>query len=608
MSGKFKLLIAALASVVLLGCQGDDFYRKKREEAAEKHINEIKRNKVEVGRVFSLQEAIDYALKNNLDMKVYALRESVQNANKYSEAFKMLPEANLSLDLTHRNNDAASQSISIDTGDESLAFSRSTERDNQKFNIDIAFSAIDFGVSYLSAVQAQDRVLLEKQLERRAAQNLMYDVAKAYFTVAATQDAMGKTEKLLEKCGRIDQLLDKIAQERSVSSLRILDERKRFARVEEALMLFRKKYAEASAELKSLMGLALESEIKVDSNVLDKVDERIFKLPDIYFLEKVALRERPELYQLDIQKHLVELEADKTIIKMFPNVKAFLDFTQDSNKFLYNHSWLEIGLRAAYNVARLPARIAQYKSYDTERRELDIRTTALSFGVLSQVRVAYKNIDEVYKRYQLDNRIYKSYKAYYDTMKGEFSRGGSVRRLDLDRTELETVEAEIIRIQSVGNCYLAFFRLMNAMGLKMPRIEDADERFAQLQNMISGELPYCIGMHYIRDDGVIVYNGIEFEGIISGKERLTLQEMAKRGFKPEIKVDTKPIIIDTRQLVAEVTRRVEENYRIYASLPEDKLPVKGVMKDDGTMVYNDVEVKSSTMSKDERARLDMLPQ
>ncbi|MBN2642936.1 MAG: TolC family protein [Victivallales bacterium] len=608
MSVKYKLLFAVVVPAILLGCQGDDFYRKQREEAAEKHLSEIRRNNVAKDRVFTLSEAIDYALKNNLDLKVHALRESVQNANKYAEALKMLPEANVSLDLTHRNNENASQSIDVNTGDESLDFSRSSRRDNERFNVDIAFSAIDFGVSYLSAVQAQDRFLLEKQLERRASQNLMYDVAKAYFTVAATQDAMEKTTRLLARCAELDKLFDKMVKSGDISPLRLMDERKRFFRVEEALMQFRRRHAEAAAELKSLMGIAPDSNIKVDTAVIKSVDPRILELPNVYFLEKVALRERPELYQLDIQKNIISADASKTILTMFPNVKAFLDFTQDSNPYLYNHSWIEIGLRAAYNIARLPAKIAEYKAFKTEERELEVRTMALSFGVLSQVRVAMKNVDEVYKRYLLDDRIHRSYQDYYKTMEEQFKkRAGNVSQLDLDRTELEAVEAEIIRVQAIGNCYLSYFRLMNAVGLSVSGIEDANAAFAEVRRCLDREVPFCLGMNYVRDDGVIVYNGIEFDGSISENQRKMLENFAKNGYRHELKVEARPVVIDQARLVADIRRRIASSYSQYQNLPEEKpLPSKGEIRDDGTMIYNGVEVKSAVMSDAERAALDKL--
>ena len=609
MSGKTRVCLAMLVPVLMIGCQNEEYYRDKREKNAAQHFKEISAMTLPKGKVYSLEECVGYAIKNNLDLKVYSIKEAVSSSDKYAEILKMLPEANLSLDLSERNNQPASQSIDVNTGDTSLDFSKSSERYNEKFNVDIAFSAIDFGVAYLSSVQAQDRILLNKQLERRAAQNLAYDVTRAYFMVAATQDAMERTEVLLKRCGELDKLFDELIKSRQVSPLRLLDERKRFIRVEEALRTFRKNHADACAELKNLMGVTQDSELSVDTATLNTLDKRIFELPDIYFLEKVALRERPELYQLDLQRHITALEGSKTIIKMFPNVRAFLDFTQDSNQFLYNHSWIEIGIRAAYHTARIPSQFMEYKALTTEQRELDVRTLALSFGVLSQVRVARQNIDEVYRRFELDDRVYKSYKEHLENIRARFGKGGEVTRLDLDRLELETVETEIIRIQALGNCYMAYFRLLNTLGMRPTSFENTNKQFAAIKLALDNELPMCLGMHYVRDDGTIVFNGIDFENSLSGNERGILDEFSDNGFRMKKLPPPLTFPIDEKLLRAKVEARVKDSIKTFLSADSERETIvpTGEVKADGSIVFNGVEFKGEpTMSDSERAALERL--
>jgi len=594
------MVISALAlAVVLLGCQGDDFYRKQREEIAKKQFEEINRIKPVSTKAYSLNECIDFALKNNLDLKASQLKQAVSSADKYSEMLKMFPESNIGLDLSERNNENASTSIDVHTGEESLAMSTSSKRDSERFNVDVAFSAIDFGLAYLTSVQAQDRLLQDRQMERRAAQNLILDVVKAYFNVAAAQDAVEKTNVLLEKSRQLNKLFDELAQDRSVSALRILDEKKRFIQLEDSLMVFERRYEDACIELKSLMGVAPMSELKVDTSLVKTFDTRYLQLPDLYLMEKIALRQRPELYQLDMELHIASIETDKSILKMFPNVKAFLDFTQDSNPYLYKQSWAEIGLRSVYDVARMPSKFMEYKSLVTEKREKEIRIRAMSFAVLAQVRVSFRNMDEVYKRYKLDDRLYNNFQKNLELTRSQFDvQSGSATKLDLCRMEMETVEAEIYRTMAVGNCYLAYYRALNAAGLKATTLDDVDREVATMEQKIEQELPFMHGMNYIRDDGVIVYNGVEFLTFAPEKERDEFDVFANNGFRlPEAEIS--PLVVVNERWSCSTPLEI-------FNAPVTLGPIPGSVTRDGKIVYNGIVADHQPLTDDELAKLEKL--
>lgn len=601
MTDRIGISLALVLATVLLGCQGDEFYRKQREAVAQKHFEEIIHLNAAENKVYSLNDCIEYALQNNLDLKAVRLKQTVSSADKYSEMLKMLPEANLTLDLNQRSNELASVSIDDVTDEQSLAMSKSSDRNSERFNVDVAFSAIDFGVAYLSSVQAQDRVLLDKQLEYRAAQSLMLDVVKAYFNVAASQDAIAKTSALLKKAGDTDKLLQELLKSRAISPLRVLDERKRFIQLEESLMVFQKNYVDACIELKSLMGTAPGSAIKVDTSMVKSFDQKYVDVPDLYLLEKIALRSRPELYELDMQHHITAIEADKTILTMFPNVKMFLDFTQDSNQYLYNKSWTEIGIRAAYNAARIPSKFMEYKSLVTEQRELDVRTKAMSFGVLAQVRVAYRNIEEAKRRYKLDERVFKSYSEHLNAVRNEYqAKGSATSRLDFDRLEMETVEAEIYRTMAIGNCYLAHYRLFNATGLRAKSFEEANREIAAMETAIASEIQFCQGMNYVRDDGVIVYNGVDF--ILSAPEgqRKSFDLFAANGYH-------------VAESPAQIIRKamIQERWTCKTPIEIINQPVtlgasKGTVTKEGKLIYNGVVCDLTPLNKAEMDKLERL--
>jgi outer membrane protein TolC len=375
----------------------------------------------------------------------------------------MLPDLTISNQFHSRNKTPGSSSQSIATGKQSLVSSRSVDNTINNIKIELALSVLDFGMAYLNAAQAEDRSLITVEQKRRAEQNLKLDVVKTYFKVAAAQDAIETTEKLLEKCRRLEKVFKQLAASKEVSMLRLLDEQKRFIRLEKRLMEYRRSYQNACIELRALMGYLPMNDITVDTSCLKSLN--ISALPDINVLEKIALVERPELYQLDIQTSITVTEARKTILMMFPQVKMFADFVNSNNSFLYTQSWWEIGVHAAYNLLKLPERIVKYQAINSEIDEISMRTLALSIGVMAQVRIAHANIMEVKERYELDNKAYLAYKEHLKVASQSFASGGALSQLELDRYELETAETFINRLISMSNCYVAYYRLLNTLGV-----------------------------------------------------------------------------------------------------------------------------------------------
>ena len=459
----FRIMFIVAVVVVLSGCHSAKEARERRIKKAAEHMSKIKLKVLPKGKVLTLVECIAIGLQHNLDLKVYELKERIADEKVTAQMLGMLPDLNVTNQFHSRNKTPGSSSYSIETGQESLVSSRSVDNTINNLKIELALSVLDFGLAYLNAAQAEDRSLITVEQKRRAEQNLKLDIVKTYFKVAAAQDAIDTTEKLLLKCKSLEKVFKELQKTKSVSQLRLLDERKRFIRLEKRLMSYRRSYENACIELRALMGYLPINDIRVDTRCLKKL--AISNLPDVETMEKIALVERPELYQLDIQTSITVTEARKTIIKMFPQVKIFIDFINSNNSFLYTQSWWEIGVHAAYNLLKLPQKIAKYRALNSEIDEISMRTLALSIGVMAQVRIAHANILEVKERFDLDDRTYQAYKKHFKVASQNFSSGGALSRLELDRYELETAETFINRLISMSSCYVAYYRLLNTLGI-----------------------------------------------------------------------------------------------------------------------------------------------
>jgi outer membrane protein TolC len=285
---KSAIIICFLAFIVMDGCRTHDADRKERVKKADRYFNEMKGRVVPADKVFTLKDCIETALKNNLDLRVYKLAEDVNREKQTAAILAMLPDLNISYNLTGRNNEPGASSESLLTNTQSLEPSKSVEKVDGTLQFELVFSVVDFGLSYFNSLQARDRNRLVQEQRARAAQNLVFDVARAYYRVAAAQYAKENTEKLLKLSKVIEDNLENIAKSRSLSTFRILAEKKQILRLKQRLEEYKRVYDNSCIELKTLMGYSPWGDIQVDTSLLKRFEKQ--KVPEIDLLEKVAIR------------------------------------------------------------------------------------------------------------------------------------------------------------------------------------------------------------------------------------------------------------------------------------------------------------------------------
>ena len=473
-AGVAVLAIACLFS----GCQSMEDYRNERAEYAIKHFEGAKYRELVEGKKLTLQECIDLARQHNLDLQVSKLEEKVARDMKTAEMLGMLPELNINDTATVRNNTAASSSKKVGESGLTYGYSTSQERDVNYFNIDLALSVLDFGLAFFNTQQAQDRVYMREQRTLRAAQNLTLDVVRAYFSVAAAQKAIKITSGLLEECRNRYELIQKLGKKGQIDPFRAFDETRRFIDMEKRLTNYVRSYQNSCVELRSLLGMAPSGKIVVEDAYLNQLPD--YELPNIELMEQIALFKRPELYEIDIQRHINILEVRKEIVMMFPQVRIFYDFTNSSNSFLYHMNWWELGIRAAYNLLKIPVHVSRAIAMNKQVAADEKRGFAQAIAVMAQVRIAHANLQATKERYDIDAKTYRAF-AENLAQARRTVRSGDLSQLQLDHIRLATAETEIERLMSLGNYYVSYYRMLNAVGINSISAKSISQIRAELE-------------------------------------------------------------------------------------------------------------------------------
>lgn len=458
--------ISALLTICISSCKNMDNYVEERAEQALLHTHKASNMIESDGKTFTLDDCIKYALKHNLQVRLHELDVAITRENKMAEVMGMLPELNFNENFTARSNTAASSSEKIKTGGRTYGDSSSEERQVNYFNIDLLFSVLDMGLSYWNTEIAQNKMLMHQQRALRVTQNIQLDVVKAYFKVAAAQRAKDRTEKLLDTVRKKASKIRQGAASGRVNPIMSFNVLRKLTSMEKQLTNYTRVYENACVELRTLMGLYPNpvAIIAVDEKCLDSFPS--VTLPEIELMEQIALLQRPEMYESDIQREINIMECKKVVLMMFPTVKFYADWTHSSNDYLYHQNWMEVGVRAAYNLLLLPHQLAKHAAYQKQIEADTMRRYAQSVAIMAQVRLSHANLHAARALYEKDKKISSDYNTYLANAEKQLrSRGGRLQEIDVDYMRLESAKAEIDYVLSLGNCYIAYYRLLNAMGI-----------------------------------------------------------------------------------------------------------------------------------------------
>jgi outer membrane protein TolC len=165
----------------------------------------------------TLENAMARALKYNMDYRVKLMEEAMGQRQLDVANLDMLPKLAASAGYTARDKDNASSSQNVATGEQSLAPSISTEKQDRMADLSLSWNVLDFGVSYYTAQQQADRVLILEQRKRRVGQQLVQQVREAWWQAAGAQQLQGRIDTLLPRPSPLDDA-------RQVESLKLRSE------------------------------------------------------------------------------------------------------------------------------------------------------------------------------------------------------------------------------------------------------------------------------------------------------------------------------------------------------------------------------------------------
>jgi outer membrane protein TolC/ketosteroid isomerase-like protein len=419
-----------------------------------------------------LNTAIARALKYSLDYRLKLMERALATGLWEVARYDMLPKVVASAGYATRDNDSGGTSVSIINGQETLSPSTSQERNRWLANAEFSWNVLDFGLSYYRAKQLADETLISEERRRRVIQNIVQDTRSAYWRAVGAQRLAKKADDLLVRAKAALAKSRQAETQGLLPPVRALSYQRELLDATTQLNLRRQELEFSKRELAALMNVTPGTNFTL-------ADEKEPQLPrpprNIGELEEVALENRPELREEDYRKRISVAETRKALLSLLPGISFDVAARYDSNKYLYNQSWIDGGLQIFSNLMRLLAYPSVEKANEARIATDDARRVALSMAIITQVRVAIQ-------RYELSlvDLDLADQSTQVDARLAQYARVALSMRVDseleLVRTEAWALIEEFQRYASYANAQAAYGRILNSLGVDVlpDAVESAD--------------------------------------------------------------------------------------------------------------------------------------
>lgn len=412
-----------------------------------------------------LYDAMARALKYNLESRLKVMENALAQQQLELARYDMLPKLAASAGYVGRNNMSASSSRSVETGRTSLEPSTSQDRDRDVADLTMVWNVLDFGVSYVSAKQKSDQRWIAEERKRKVVHTILQDVRSAYWRAVAAERLLGQIDGLIARVNQAREASERMTQQQVGDPVEALSYRRALIDATRQLEEQRRALSLAKTELATLMNLPLDAPFKL---ALPSSSEQIVPQLNVdqKTLEEAALVSRPELREQDYQVRIHAAETRKALLRMLPGIELSAGGHYDSNAFLVNNSWADVGVKATWNLFNLISGPAARKTAQANEQVAEIQRQAMSLAIMAQLYVARANYNESLRQYKtsaelrdLDSQIAQQLRNRY--------QANSIGELQLIQGELNALNADLRQDLAYAELRNTYGQIISSVGLDL---------------------------------------------------------------------------------------------------------------------------------------------
>jgi VCBS repeat-containing protein len=418
--------------------------------------------------VVTLEEAMARALLYNRERRVQMMESAMAAHQLAASRYDMLPQLAINAGYSQRDRLAASSSGVLENGQivrdvSRPTYSVSASKQSDTQSLVLNWNVLDFGLSYLRAEQTSDRLLVAKERERKAVQNLIQDVRSAYWRAVSAQKLLKKTTQLKA------QVQQALADSRQVEVLQLknpmdaLMYQRELMDIRRSLEALQKDLLDARTTLATLMGLPPAATFELVEQ--SESDYKVSDLKaDIATLERSALALRPELMEQRYQARITESEGRSALLSLLPGASLYTGAYRDTNDFLRYSNWGTLGASLSLNLFNALKSSSIRDLTNSQSQVAKERRLALTAAVLGQVHLSRVALELNKEQYESASDYLKVVRKIRDQAT-QLRRAERTGELDLIREELAEILADLRRDVAYSDLQNSYGRVFVSAGL-----------------------------------------------------------------------------------------------------------------------------------------------
>ncbi len=449
----FKLSFVLTASTLMASCAITPkvITPQQRAERIQQDWQAMFKDQEPVKGSLNIYQSMARAVKYNLDIRVKSMEQAFAQADASFAHASMLPSLVATAGFTSRNNP-----YSVISPNNPNVISTTEDQTQREAGLQFSWNALDFGISYLESKQKADLYLVSQERKRKIVQQVVRDTRFAYWRAWAAQKLLGQIRPFKQEIEQAIRQSKQSSEEKLASPAQTAYYRAELWQTLKEMSALDAQLTQAKPELLALINVKPDTPVRLSQPQLAGSPLPTGFTMNSKRLEMLALQNRPELREEDYRKRVSLNEIKKATMKMFPNLSLTAGLNYDSNSFLLNQRWADVGTQLSWDVLRIFTHYQGRQLAKAEVKVADIRRMALSMAVVTQVQIAKLRFQQAKQDLSIAENLRKSRYQYFYHLSNEEKSNLNDR--------LASINAKAKYLLAQLGYYLAYAEYRNAGG------------------------------------------------------------------------------------------------------------------------------------------------
>ena len=467
MSKGQKIFSLSLLVLTMSGCAvtSEPFSKQQSEQRIRQDMSTMFSQQEPVTAPITLYDAMARALKYNLEARLKVMEQALSQQQLELSRYDMLPQLATSAGYVARSNTSASSSRSVSTGQQSLEPSTSLDRERDVADLTMVWNVLDFGVSYVGAKQKADQRWIADERKRKVVHTVIQDVRSAYWRAVAAERLLGQIDSLIVQVNQAREASEHMTASLVGDPIEALSYRRALIDAVRQLEEQRRALSLAKTELATLMNLPLDTPYTLALPAESEMSVPQLNV-DVKTLEETALMSRPELREQDYQVRIQAAETRKALLRMLPGIEISAGGHYDSNSFMVNQSWADVGVKVTWNLFNLISGPQAMKTAKAGETVAQVQRQAMSLAVMAQLYIARANFNEAQRQYKTSTELSDLDGQIAEQLQNRY-KANSIGELQLIQGQLNALNASLRQDLAYAELRNTYGQILSTVGLDL---------------------------------------------------------------------------------------------------------------------------------------------